>query len=76
MRILVITFANVFTIACRGVEPAIRAGGSENTTPHFNEERLTNVNFNVERTALAINIIVTKAALRHLAAPNKFRPKT
>jgi hypothetical protein len=47
------TFVNVLTIVCSGVEPAIRDGGFENTAPHFNEERLTNVNFNVERTALA-----------------------
>jgi hypothetical protein len=43
------TFSDVFTIACRGVDAAIRAGGSANNTTHFNEERLNNVSFNMER---------------------------
>jgi hypothetical protein len=31
------TFSDVFTIACRGVDAVIRAGGSVNTTPHFSK---------------------------------------
>jgi hypothetical protein len=45
------TFSDVFTIACRGVDAAIRVGGTVNTTPHFNEKRLNNVDINMERTA-------------------------